>query len=150
MAVVGRLTDSIVVAAPVRAVFAYVDDWRNIVHFLHGLRRWDPVAGQEHGLGATFEVELEVGPVRERSLVEVTAWEQDRLIAWESREGFRQSGRWVFAADGAGTRVDLEIEYVLPGGIAGRLLAKTAEPLAHHQARASLSDLRKQVERQGG
>ena len=142
----GEITQDISIDAPPFAVFGYVDDWHNAPKFVHGLTTWEPVDGRSHGVGATFDIVVKLGPLKERSVVEVTHWEQDRLIGWEPREGFRQWGVWRFEPHGAGTLASFSVRYELPGGIAGKVLAKTGEPLAREGGKATLKALKEQVE----
>ncbi|MHB8341596.1 MAG: SRPBCC family protein, partial [Mycobacteriales bacterium] len=117
----GRIHVEEVVAAKVEVVFDYVDDHRNTVDYVAGLAKWQPVGTLTHGLGAVFEAAMSVGPTTWGSTLEITQWEPNRLIGWVPRKGFQQKGTWTFAPEGDATRVTFDVEYTLPGGIAGRI-----------------------------
>lgn len=142
----GHITVTEEIAAPVEAVFAYVDDYRNTTRYMKDLTRWAPVGTTTHGKGATFEVAMKAGPMTLSSVVDITTWTEGRAIGWTSTEGFRQIGKWSFKARGGTTEATFDLEYELPGGIAGRLLSKAAEPIVRSNIQQSVRNLRSRVE----
>lgn len=127
----------VVAAAPVEATFDYVDDYRNVPHWLHGITRFDPAGDQDQGLGAIYHADMRIGPKIIGSVVEITAWERNHLLELTSIEGFSTRSRWQFEALGENeTRLTIDFRYTVPGGIAGRILGKIIEPFAeqaiHH------------------
>ena len=120
--------ESVEIAAPVGEVFAYVDDFRNTRDWMYGLNRIEPVTEQVRGVGATYDGVMKVG-VTLKSRIRCTAWEQDRLLEIASIKGIRNTQRWTFTATAADrTRVDAWIEYLLPGGPAGKAMASAMKP----------------------
>jgi uncharacterized membrane protein len=143
----GHITCSEGIAAPIEAVFAYVDDHRNTTNYMQNLTKWAPVGSKTHGKGAKFQVAMKAGPMTLSSVVDITTWTQNRSIGWTSLEGFKQKGRWSFAKDGDGTEATFDMEYELPGGIAGRMVSRVAEPIVRGNIEKSVRNLRSQVER---
>lgn len=142
----GRIHVEEVVAARPDVVFDYVDDHRNAVDYVAGLTKWAPVGSLSHGLGAVFEAAMSVGPTTWGSTLEITQWEQNRLIGWVPRKGFQQTGTWTFAPEGTGTRVSFDVEYTLPGGIAGRIAGAAAEPVVRANLAKTVRTLKERVE----
>jgi uncharacterized membrane protein len=138
------------IKAPVEAVFAYVDDHRNTVKYMQGLTRWEPAGSVTHGKGATFDVAMKAGPLTLGGVMEVTEWKQNSTIGWVSRKGIKQQGRWTFAAKGGGTEATLEADVEFPGGIAGRVAGKAAEPIFRGNLEKSVDTLKAQVEKAAG
>jgi uncharacterized membrane protein len=143
----GHITCSEAIAAPVEAVFAYVDDHRNTTKYMKDLTKWAPAGSQTHGKGAKFQVAMKAGPMTLSSLVDITTWTENRTIGWTSREGFKQTGKWSFKKDGEGTEATFDMEYELPGGIAGRMLSRAADPIVRGNIQQSVRNLRAQVEK---
>lgn len=143
----GHITVTETVAAPPQAVFAYVDDHRNTTKYMKDLTRWAPAGDKVHGKGASFEVAMKAGPMTLSSVVEITTWTANKAIGWTSREGFKQTGRWTFKASGSGTDATFDMDYELPGGIAGRMLSRAAEPIVRGNIEQSVRALRTQVEK---
>jgi uncharacterized membrane protein len=96
--------------------------------------------------GAKFQVAMKAGPMTLSSVVDITTWTENRAIGWTSLEGFKQKGRWSFTEDGAGTEATFDMDYELPGGIAGRMLSRVAEPIVRGNIEQSVRALKRQVE----
>jgi uncharacterized membrane protein len=143
----GHITISAEIAAPVADVFAYVDDHTNTTRYMKDLTRWAPVGAKSHGKGAKFAVAMKAGPMTLSSVVDITTWTENGAIGWTSVEGFKQTGTWTFKANGEGTRASFDMEYELPGGIAGRMISRAAEPIVRGNIEQSVRNLRSQVER---
>ncbi|MDF0532326.1 SRPBCC family protein [Tsukamurella sp. 8F] len=141
------ISHSATAEVPVDVGFAYVADYRTVPRWFFGVTRFDPQGGLDYGLGAIYDAELRIGPKAFTSVVQITEFEQDRLITLRSIAGFRTSSRWEFTphADGR-SRLFVEFTYDLPGGIAGRTLAKIVEPFAVQAVRNTEATLRRQLE----
>jgi uncharacterized membrane protein len=106
-----RHTKSIEIDAPVHEVF---EQWRNYEQF----ERFLPQLADVHKTGErTSHWTLRVDGMTVEWDAEVTALEEDRLIAWRSFDGLDTSGEARFKDLGGGrTCVDLALEYTLPLG----------------------------------
>lgn len=135
------------ISATPAAVFGYVDDYRNTTKYMKGLTKWAPAGAKTHGKGATFEVAMKAGPLTLSSVVDITTWTQDRTIGWTSRQGFKQKGKWSFVAHGDNTSATLDMDYELPGGFAGRMASKLADPVVHSNIAQSVRNLRTHMEK---
>jgi uncharacterized membrane protein len=134
-------------AAPVDVAFGYLDDYRNATTWMFGLHDFEPVGGQDQGLGAVFAGTFQVTPVKLRSTIKVTQWEQNKLIAFESIKGFRNWSVWEFHADAPDrTTIRVKFSYELPGGLAGRAMGKALEPIVALSVRHSDEALRREIE----
>ena len=143
----GHITSTAEIAAPVEQVFAFVDDHRNTTKYMKDLTKWAPVGSKTHGKGARFEVAMKAGPMTLSSVVDITTWTENRAIGWRSSEGFKQTGAWTFKKAGTGTEATFDMEYELPGGIAGRMLSRAADPIVRGNIEQSVRALRAQVEK---
>ncbi|MFF0815777.1 SRPBCC family protein [Rhodococcus sp. NPDC003318] len=131
--------------------FAYVDDYRNVPDWMFGVTRFDPVGRQSQGLGAIFDVTLQLGPKALHSRVRITEWERDRVIVLDSIDGIESSSTWRFTQtpDG-GTELAVDFDYTLPGGLLGRALAKIVEPIVGTAIAQTEATLRDKVEKLSG
>jgi uncharacterized membrane protein len=107
-------------------VFALVSDLRRGPEWFAGITRWDPRSRKRKGVGARYRVLVKVGSIEAGGTLAVTEWEPPTTIAWESRAGIDQRGRWRLRPTGSGTELSLEVEYTLPGGPAGWLVERLA------------------------
>jgi uncharacterized membrane protein len=133
--------------APIDVAFAYLDDYRNATEWMFGLAKFVPTGDKDHGVGAVFDGTFAVKPVKLQSTVEVTGWEENKLIAFKSIKGFANESTWRFYADGPKrTKVDVKFSYHLPGGLAGKMLGRALEPVVAMSVRHSDAALRKHIE----
>ena len=143
----GHITVTRSIDAPVDTVFAYVDDYTNTTKYMKDLTKWQPVGSKTQGKGAKFEVAMKAGPKVLSSDVLITQWTEKSVIAWDSESGFEQTGKWVFKARGNGCEATFDMEYQFPGGIAGKILAKAAEPIVKMNIESSVDELKRQTEK---
>ncbi|QRY61104.1 SRPBCC family protein [Gordonia sp. PDNC005] len=133
--------------SPREQVFAYVDDYRNVPDWMFGVTRFTPVTDQTCGLGATYQATMKIGPKNLDSTLRVTEWEEGRVLVLTSIAGFDVQTGWRFAdGDDGTTVVDVNFDYELPGGIAGRVLGAIIEPVVGQAVKQTESALRAAVE----
>lgn len=138
----GKIIITRQIDAAIETVFAYVDDHKNTTKYMKGLTRWAPTTDVTHGKDAEFEVAMKAGPKTLNSVVHITAWTENKTIAWKSIAGFQQTGKWAFAKKGDGTAATFEMDYDLGGGIAGRMLARAVEPVVKGNIEHSVEALK--------
>lgn len=143
----GKITITKQIDAPVETVFAYVDNHKNTTKYMKGLVKWSPTTDVTHGKDAEFETAMKAGPKTLNSTVLITAWTENKTIAWKSTDGFSQTGKWAFAKKGEGTTATFEMDYDLGGGIAGKMLARAAEPVVRSNLEQSVDELKSITEK---
>jgi uncharacterized membrane protein len=143
-----RLNESIVISAPPRAVWDYLSEPENNLHFMSGVTRWEVAGDIPSGLGARYRMLLRVGAAEVGGLIEVVEWEEERDMAWTSVTGIDQRGRWrVRELPDGRSRVEFRFAYgVAGGGIAGLISERVAAPTISGHLRRSLQQLKRQVE----
>ncbi|GAA4677292.1 SRPBCC family protein [Gordonia humi] len=133
--------------APREKVFAYVDDPENVPEWMFGVTKFAPRGGRSRGLGAVYDATMKIGPKALDSTLEVTLWTQDSELILSSIAGFDVTTRWRFSdGDDGSTTVDVHFDYNLPGGLAGRALAKIIEPIVGQAVRQTEHAIRSAVE----
>lgn len=144
----GQVTTSTTIGADVQTVFDYVSDYRTATGYSRDLKKWEPVTEVTDDIGAQFDAVLQLGPKAFESRVEIDSRSDPEQFGWSSISGFTHSGRYQFADLGdGGTEVTFTFDYTLPG-MAGRLLARTTEPLLKASLANNLKTLKQQVEEQ--
>ncbi len=134
-----------VVGAPRGKVFEYVDGYQNVPEYLMGVTRFEPRTEQTQGLGSVFELTIDVGPKKLKSVVECTEYVVDELIELKAIEGFRADTTWRFLDANKGTELQVEFSYILPGGIAGRVLGGIVGPFAAQAIKHTEATIAKNV-----
>lgn len=134
--------------APIDVAFGYIDDYRTAPEWMFGLSKFEPIGDKDHGLGAVYDGSMKLGPKTLHSTVEVTGWEQDKLIALDSIKGFVNQSTWHFTSRGPEeTELKVDFTYELPGGLAGRALGRVIEPFISIAIKHTEHTLRDNVER---
>ena len=129
------------------AVFAYVEDYRSVPDWMFGVTHFRPVTDHVSGLGATYDACMKIGPKSLKSTLRVTEWVENEIVVLRSIAGFDVETGWRFT-DGEGglTVVDVNFDYRLPGGLAGRALGSLIEPVVGQAVKHTESALRAAVE----
>lgn len=143
----GVVRHSSEVKATRERAFAYVNDHRHVPDWMFGVKKFEPVSETTYGLGATFDVVMNVGPKALKATLEVTEFVENEIVRLESINGFSAATVWRFADSGDGTAVEAELSYDLPGGIAGRALGAIIEPVVGQAVRHTDSALRSQLDK---
>lgn len=134
--------------APRQAVWDYVTDPANYLHFMEGVTRWDVESGHDRGLGARYRMLIRVGSADVGGLVEVVEFTPPSDMAWSSVTGIDQRGRWRLREAGKDkTRVQFRFAYgVAGGGITGMLAERVAARPLSKRFRNALRAMRDEVE----
>lgn len=132
--------------APVAVAFEYLDDYRNVLEYWHGMTSYRPVGQPDHGLGSVFEAVSKIGPSTVKSTIKTVEWEQNERVVYRSVSGMESATFFRFAAvDENHCTVEFRITFRLPGGVAGRALEKTLEPFVSTAARNTAENISKKV-----
>ncbi|WP_067857991.1 SRPBCC family protein [Nocardia shimofusensis] len=133
-------------AASAESAFAYVDDYRNLPSFLHGVHAFVPVGTQTEGVGTVFDATVKLGPATLHSRVEVVRWEENHALAVESVKGFEIESTFLFLPRGVDRcEVDAIVDYRVPGGLAGKALGRTIEPFVKIAVKHTTDNLLRQI-----
>ncbi|MFI9626385.1 SRPBCC family protein [Streptomyces sp. NPDC052042] len=132
--------------APLDFAFSYLDDYRNVLEYWHGMTSYRPVGELDHGLGAVFESTIRLGPSSQRSTIKNVHWEENVRVSYESISGMRSTTSFLFReVSGNRSEVEIRIGFSLPGGMAGRALEKTLEPFISAAARNTAANISEKV-----
>jgi uncharacterized membrane protein len=141
---------SITIDAPPEAVFAELID-------LHRLQRWSTITASHEGSKETLKVGDEfTQSIRVAGINLPTSWhcvecDPPNSVAYEATAsgGGRLSMRQVVVGVGEGSRVELDVDYELPGGFLGEVADRLyAERRNQREAEHSLQNLKDLVEGQ--
>ena len=129
----GEVRHEAVVKAPRERVFEYINDYQNVPEYMFGVNRFTPATDVTSGLGAAFETVIKIGPKDLKSTVE---------------SGFGANTSWGFAeGDEPGTtKLTVVFNYVLPGGLTGKVLGGVMGPFVDQAVKHTESKVREAVE----
>ncbi|MFJ3904677.1 SRPBCC family protein [Streptomyces sp. NPDC090025] len=128
--------------APLAFTFAYLDDYRNVLEYWHGMTLYRPVGERDQGLGARFESAIKIGASTQKSTIENVRWEENARLSYASVSGMKSTTDFLFRElPGNRSEVEVRIGFTLFGGIAGRALEKTLEPFVSASAKATAENI---------
>ena len=90
-----RVEKRIAIDAPREEVWESVSDprrWRSLMGA--GLTQMEHRGGPDTGLGARYEMRMQVGSAAIGGLIEFVEWDEPGELAWTSVTGIDQRGRW--------------------------------------------------------
>src|ERR1700704_2955932 len=94
-----KVSNSVEIGRPVDEVFKFVDDYKNVTRYLVGMVEYKALGDKTSGKGSRFAYVKKVdvpGAPDLKSKVEITEWEANKKIAFDSYEGFENGGSYVF------------------------------------------------------
>ncbi len=142
MAKVGK---NIFINAPVGKVFSFMDEVERQPEWLPSMVGvWD-IAGWP-GLGTRWKWHYQMAGIRFEGRSVVSEYVQNKRIVVETKGGIDSYWLWLFQPEDNGTRVNLTVEYRLPGSILGRLAGKAVEKVNEKEVEAALANIKKIIE----
>jgi ribosome-associated toxin RatA of RatAB toxin-antitoxin module len=141
-----RIERNILIDRPARDVFALVSEPGRYPEFFAGITKWESRSQRKRGIGARFRVLMKVGSIEAGGTINVTNWEDDRVISWSSDQGIRHKGQWTLEPRGAATELTLLMEYELAGGPVGWLVERLAGRIVGRNLTATLLGARRLLE----
>ncbi|MFT4086115.1 MAG: SRPBCC family protein [Gordonia sp. (in: high G+C Gram-positive bacteria)] len=132
--------------------FDLVNDYRMIPKWMFGITSFTPITDVTRGLGATFESAMKIGPKSLKSTMEVVEYVEGEVVCLKAVRGVDVTTRWAFSeSDEEGKiRVDVDFDYSLGGGLAGRALSAVVEPVVGQAIKQTERDLTKLLEERSG
>ncbi len=85
--------DGYIKAAP-EEIWEVVTDPEEQIGLIKDVTRWEVEGDKDRGLGARYNMRMQVGSAEIGSTIEVVEWDENRDMAWTSVKGIDQRGRW--------------------------------------------------------
>ena len=142
-----RIEQSIRIAAPREEVWRYVSQPERYSEFMVGFR-WEQCPGERvNGMGARFQIYIDVTSIDLGGTVEVIEYDPPHEIAWTNITGIDHRGRWILRQRGPEeTEVTMRIGYQVPGGILALISSRLGAPGISRNIRRSLANLKSVIE----
>ena len=100
----GRVRVGTTVAASASEVWAHIADVGSHVGWMRDAEAIRLIGGTANRVGATYEVDTRVGPVRLLDVVEVTEWDDAKAMSVRHVGAVRGTGRFTLEERDGGTR----------------------------------------------
>jgi hypothetical protein len=147
---VTRLKVSTIIHAAPALVWADVRDLASHVEWMDDALRIRFRSPQTSGLGTTYDCDTAVGPFRVKDRMEITQWQEGRVIGVRHRGVVRGRGRFVIERARRGrTRFTWDERLRFPWWLGGPIGARIGRPVLKRVWRHNLANLRNRVEASG-
>ncbi|HEX8066770.1 MAG TPA: AMP-binding protein [Thermoleophilaceae bacterium] len=145
-----RVDEQVVVDAPIEVVWGVVSDLPCFARLVPSVTRWEHAGGPETGLGARYQLRMQIGSAQVGSLVEAVECDAPGDLAFTSITGLEQRVRWrLREQDDGQTKVTLRLSYQAPGGVLGLISDRVGAPLVRGNLREGLEQLKREIEGEG-
>jgi uncharacterized protein YndB with AHSA1/START domain len=137
---------STTIAAPPARVWAEIADIATHVRWMDDAVAIRFTSSSREGLGATFDCDTRIGPLRLTDRMEVTEWDPPRAMGIRHVGLVTGSGHFQLEPIAEGTRFVWEENLVFPLWMGGRAGGRAAAPLLERVWRTNLATLKGLVE----
>jgi fatty-acyl-CoA synthase len=142
-----RIEESVTVDAPRERVWELIKDPAGYA----GLLEWSTFVpaedGQEPGIGARYDMRVQVGSATVGGMVEIVEYDPGCDIVWTSVTGVEQRGRLRLRNEsGNRTRLTMRLSYGAPGPLLGTLAELVAMPQVSQSVQRSLRNVKYEAE----
>lgn len=143
-----RIEENIAIAAPRERVWELIRDPADYAGLLDLVTTFDPHHDQrDPGIGARYEMRVQVGSADVGGLVEIVEYDPLRDIVWTSITGVEQRGRLRLRTESAEvTRLTMRISYGAPGSLLGTLAELLSVPQVRASVKRSLQSVKREAE----
>src|SRR5574341_172080 len=119
----GGVTRDIRLKAEVRKVWEYMTDPDNFPQYIYGYDGGKTLSPNKVGVGAQYEWHGRIGPIKLRSIEEITGWQEGKKVAYKgSMVGIEfNSSMAVRESASGGTVLVVTIQYTVPRLLGGGL-----------------------------
>ncbi len=117
-----KIEESVIVDAPVDAVFGYASDWRRWSDWFDGLSGVRPTSEMTRGSGARYSYSVRVMGLPAIVETEIYDFVEGRGWTGVGTRGLPHRTHWLFEAQGQSTRFTYTLEYRLPVPVLGAAL----------------------------
>ncbi|MBV8559733.1 MAG: SRPBCC family protein [Acidimicrobiia bacterium] len=133
------------IAAPPEAVWAAIEDIASHVRWMEDAVAIRFTSAARSGVGAAFDCDTKLGPVRLTDRMVVIEWDPPRALGIRHTGVVTGAGRLVLAPVGDGTSFAWEEDLTFPAWMGGHLGGAVAAPLLRRVWRGNLRNLKAYV-----
>lgn len=137
---------SILIEAPLEAVFEYVADWRHTTKYQRQFSRFDPIGEPIYGLGLTVDARGRFKGLPIRATLRIVEFVENQRIVSRSIAHLKSSAEWHFAQEGHRTRVRFIARYDWPIPVLSGPLRRLVQVEIVAMTESALRELKRLVE----
>ena len=140
-----ELKKHIEIDAPVEKVFGFLEEPENFVEIWPSMQDIRNIKEQPEG-GQTFDWTYKMAGIKFKGSSKTLEFVENERSVVVNEEGIPSKLTWEYHPSGAGTAVDLQIEYEIPVPVLGKLAEKVIVKMNDNEAETLLSNLKAVME----
>lgn len=140
-----RIQKTIQIKAPAQRVFDYVTQPTNLPSIMPSMIEVSNVAPQPNG-GRNFDWIYKMAGVRLKGHSKIEQHEPGKLAVVRTSGGIVSTWTWKFEGDGVGTRLTLDVEYMIPVPVLGKLAEAIVARMNERETELTLAHLKEITE----
>ena len=140
-----KITRSISINAPVEKVYAFMSDPSNLPEIWPSMIEVKDVQPAPAG-GYNFGWVYKMAGTRFKGASEVTEFIANQRTVNKSTKGIQSTFVWGYEGEDGGTKLTMEIEYVVPVPLLGKLAEAFIVKQNEHEAEVLLANLKARME----
>lgn len=140
-----KITRSITIHAPVEKVFAYMSEPANLPEVWPSMVEVKDVKPLPAG-GYKFGWTYKMAGMRFEGASETTESIANQRVVTKSTKGIASTFVWMYEPKNGGTKMTLEVEYVVPVPLLGKLAEAFIVKQNEHEAEVMLANLKARME----
>jgi uncharacterized membrane protein len=140
-----KLVKSIVIGAPVEKVFAFMENPANLPEIWPSMVEVKNLQPAPAG-GYNYDWAYKMAGVRLEGASETVEHVPNQLLVDRTTKGIDSEFHWTFQAEGAGTKLTVEVEYKVPIPVLGKLAESIIVKQNDKEADTLLANLKARME----
>ena len=140
-----KLERTITIVAPVEKVFAFMGEPANLPEIWPSMVEVKDIVPSPVG-GYNFGWVYKMAGMRIEGASENTQNIPNQLVVTRSKKGIESTFKWTYKPEAGGTRLTVEVEYIIPVPLLGKLAEAVIVKLNEHEADTLLANLKARME----
>lgn len=140
-----KLERSVMINAPVEKVFQFVENPTNFPEVWPSMVEVSNIEELASG-GRKFNWVYKMAGMKLEGLSETTAYEPNRRIVSETKGGIQSKFVWSFTPEGGSTKLHVDIEYIVPVPVLGKLAEGVIVKMNEREADTLVANIKDRME----
>jgi carbon monoxide dehydrogenase subunit G len=140
-----KISRSIYINAPVEKIFTFLADPCNLPEVWPSMVATQ-VTGITHTGGQNFNWEYKMAGMRIQGESEVLEHIPNQKVITQSKKGIESKFIWRYQPEGKGTRLQVEVDYIVPVPLLGKLAESVVAKLNEHEADVLMENIKTRME----
>ncbi|HZK62486.1 MAG TPA: SRPBCC family protein [Anaerovoracaceae bacterium] len=140
-----KINKSILIDVPVDKVFGFLEDPSLLPEVWPSMVEIHDVQKKPEG-GTIFSWVYKMGGIKIKGQSDTTTFEKNKHLITESKVGIQSKFDWILEKEDDKTKVQLVVEYAIPGQVLGKMAEPVLKKINTHEADVMLKNMKVKLE----